>query len=106
VYWKGSGWQGHPWTPSRPRSSAPSGFAARSGQGAAGGYPPAHYRTAGPAQLAALERTVELLLAYGEAKFGDEWWPGNASNWLTDGRGAELEQLLDPGAARAAEVTS
>jgi len=48
-------------------------------------------------QLADALRTVELLNAYGEAKFGDEWWPGNARAYLTDGRGEELERLLEGG---------
>jgi hypothetical protein len=52
-------------------------------------------------QARELERTIELLLAYGAAKFGDEWWPGNARNWIPDGR--ELEYLLDPGCASLAD---
>ena len=52
------------------------------------------------AQAQKLKRTIELLLAYGTAKFGDEWWPGNARNWIPDGR--ELEYLLDPGSAELA----
>jgi hypothetical protein len=50
-----------------------------------------------------LERTIELLLAYGEAKFGDEWWPGNARNWMPEPNGRELEYLLDPGCAEQAD---
>ena len=46
-------------------------------------------------QVRRLERTIELLNAYGQAMVGDQWWPGNASVWLTDGRGAELERLLN-----------
>jgi hypothetical protein len=41
AHWRTAPWQGHPWTPPRSRSSAPAGFAGRSGQGALGGYPPA-----------------------------------------------------------------
>jgi hypothetical protein len=53
-------------------------------------------------KLTRLERTIELLCAYGSAKFGDEWWPGNARNWIgEDGR--ELEHLLDPGCAELAD---
>jgi hypothetical protein len=48
-----------------------------------------------------LERTIELLLAYGTARFGDEWWPGNARHHMPDGR--ELEYLLDPGSAEQAD---
>ena len=54
-----------------------------------------------PARVRELERTIELLLAYGTARFGDEWWPGNARNWMPDGR--ELEYLLDPGSAEQAD---
>lgn len=45
------------------------------------------------------ERTVELLNEYGAAKFGDEWWPGNAGEWIGREKGLELAVLLDPGAA-------
>lgn len=41
-----------------------------------------------------LQRIIELLGEYGEAKFGDEWWPGNASN-CTGAHGEELERLLE-----------
>ena len=55
-----------------------------------------------PSGTQVLERTIELLNAYGNAKFGDEWWPGNARNWIgEDGR--ELEHLLDPGSAGLAD---
>jgi hypothetical protein len=54
-------------------------------------------------RIARLERTVELLNAYGTTKFGDEWWPGNARNWLPDPEGRELEYLLDPGSAVLAD---
>jgi hypothetical protein len=43
-----------------------------------------------------LRRTVELLNEYGTAKFGDEWWPGNAGGWLSDGKARELAALLEP----------
>jgi hypothetical protein len=56
----------------------------------------------GPAaRVRELERTIELLLAYGTARFGDEWWPGNARQHMPDGR--ELEYLLDPGSAEQAD---
>jgi hypothetical protein len=48
------------------------------------------------------ERTIELLRRYGRAKFGDEWWPGNARHWL-GAEGRELEYLLDPGMAAEAD---
>jgi hypothetical protein len=48
------------------------------------------------------ERTIELLCRYGRAKFGDEWWPGNARDWL-GAEGRELEYLLDEGSAAAAD---
>lgn len=40
------------------------------------------------------QRIIELLGAYGRAKFGDEWWPGNARPWLDAKKGAELEELV------------
>lgn len=40
------------------------------------------------------DRLVELLHKYGEAKFGDEWWPGNAGAYLSDEEAEELESLL------------
>jgi hypothetical protein len=53
-------------------------------------------------QVAELTRTRDLLLEYGTAKFGDEWWPGNARNWI-GAQGRELEYLLDPGSAELAD---
>jgi hypothetical protein len=52
--------------------------------------------------IARLERVIGLLTAYGDARFGDEWWPGNARNWIPEGR--ELEYLLDPGSAELADA--
>lgn len=40
-------------------------------------------------------RTVDGLIAYGEAKFGDEFWPGNAKPWLGDEKGEAFEQLIE-----------
>ena len=37
----------------------------------------------------------ELLSAYGEAKFGDEWWPGNARGWISNEKAARLDELTD-----------
>ena len=42
-----------------------------------------------------LERVIELLNRYGKAMNGDQWWPGNASAWLSGPDGAELEALLN-----------
>lgn len=42
-------------------------------------------------------RLLMLLTEYGEAKFGDEWWPGNAGDWIGEAKGLELARLLDPG---------
>ena len=39
------------------------------------------------------ERIITLLDRYGEAKFGDEWWPGHAEAFIGD-EGIELERLL------------
>lgn len=63
---------------------------------------PTHYNRDGSCQcpartLAEAERIIELLGKYGEAKFGDEWWPSNAAAYMAEGH--ELEELLDPGAA-------
>lgn len=38
---------------------------------------------------------IELLGKYAEAKFGDEWWPGNASAWIGPVLGQELTEMLD-----------
>ena len=46
-------------------------------------------------ELARLRETLDLLHAYGRAKFKDEWWPGNAQPHLGATRGARLEALLD-----------
>ena len=40
------------------------------------------------------QRIIELLGIYGRAKFGNEWWPGNARPWLGAKKCAELEELL------------
>ncbi|WP_236722371.1 hypothetical protein, partial [Mycobacterium avium] len=37
-------------------------------------------------------RVIEFLHAYGQAKFGDEWWPGTADAHMTE---AELAQFDD-----------
>ena len=39
-------------------------------------------------------RTVELLNEYGQAKFGDEWWPGSPWAYIGRERGDELCRLL------------
>lgn len=44
------------------------------------------------------ERTIELLNEYGNAKFGDDWWPSNAAAWIGTEKARELAGLLDPGA--------
>lgn len=31
---------------------------------------------------AQVRRFADLITAYGEAKFGEEWWPGNAVSWI------------------------
>jgi hypothetical protein len=42
-----------------------------------------------------LGRIIELLCAYGRAKFGADWWPAKANTWLTkDEGGEELVALL------------
>lgn len=42
-----------------------------------------------------LLRLAELLGMYAEAKFRDEWWPGNPGAWLGPVLGQELTELLD-----------
>lgn len=37
---------------------------------------------------------VTLLNAYGAAKFGDEWWPGNAGEWIGEEKARALAELL------------
>jgi hypothetical protein len=45
---------------------------------------------------AAEQRELESLLhAYGEAKFGDEWWPGNAEMYLPADKAQRLAELLE-----------
>lgn len=46
-------------------------------------------------EIEKLKRTIELLHAYGEARLGDDWWPGNAKPHLGEEKGGELEALLD-----------
>ncbi|SRR5579871_6770612 len=40
------------------------------------------------------ERLIELLSQYGRAKFGDEWWPACASDWIGYEAGQELQALI------------
>ena len=40
-------------------------------------------------------RLINLLNEYGDAKFGDEWWPGNAGPWIGAEKGDELASLLE-----------
>jgi hypothetical protein len=47
------------------------------------------------AHVARLRRLVGLLNQYGAAKFGDEWWPGNAAAWLSLDEAAELATLQE-----------
>ena len=42
-----------------------------------------------------LTRLIKLLQEYGEAKFGNEWWPSNADPWLGPDKGQELAELLE-----------
>jgi hypothetical protein len=62
-----------------------------------GGLPTAEDTGCGhhdPSHSGDLRRTIELLGAYGEAKFGDEWWPGEPTAWLPADEAAELIGLL------------
>jgi hypothetical protein len=38
------------------------------------------------------DRVIEFLNTYGEAKFGDEWWPGACDSWLSD---EQLREFAD-----------
>jgi hypothetical protein len=38
---------------------------------------------------------ITLINEYGDAKFGDEWWPGNANGWIGDEKGNRLSELLE-----------
>jgi hypothetical protein len=37
----------------------------------------------------------ELLTEYAQAKFGDEWWPGNAQEWIGQEKAERLWALTD-----------
>lgn len=37
---------------------------------------------------------IDLLNEYGDAKFGDEWWPGNADPFIGKTKAARLNDLL------------
>ena len=50
-------------------------------------------RDVAEAEVARLERQVELLNKYGEAKFGDEWWPGNAEPWVGKDVAREMNKV-------------
>lgn len=41
-----------------------------------------------------VEKTVSLLNEYGDARFGDEWWPANARAWLGENEALDLERML------------
>jgi hypothetical protein len=41
------------------------------------------------------ERVIQLLNEYGAAKFGDEWWPETAGDWIGQAKGLELKILLE-----------
>ena len=47
-------------------------------------------------------RLAGLLNQYGTAKFGDEWWPGNAAAWLPADAAAELATLQEQEGVTAA----
>jgi hypothetical protein len=44
------------------------------------------------------KRLAELLTDYGIAKFGDEWWPGNAEPWIGKQKSQELDMLFNTAA--------
>ena len=45
------------------------------------------------AEVTRLERQIELLNHYGETKFGDEWWPGNAEPWVGKTIAREMDKV-------------
>lgn len=49
---------------------------------------------------------IELLHAYGHAKLGDEWWPGNAAAVLGEERGRRLAELLGSDPSRPTFITA
>jgi hypothetical protein len=44
---------------------------------------------------AEIRELYALLQEYAEAKFGDEWWPGNASEWISAEKAARLQELTE-----------
>ncbi|MUM03493.1 hypothetical protein B5P44_01645 [Mycobacterium sp. CBMA 213] len=57
-------------------------------------YPPSASAERTPGDGPADRRLIDLLNAYGVARFGDEWWPGNAGPWIGGVQGEELASLL------------
>lgn len=53
-----------------------------------------------------MSRLIDLLNQYGNAKFGDEWWPGCAEAWLPADDAAELAALLEGGPSEADTIWS
>jgi hypothetical protein len=41
-----------------------------------------------------LQEMISLLNDYGNAKFGDDWWPGDAYGYLSDKQAARLSELI------------
>lgn len=41
--------------------------------------------------------SARLLHAYGDAKFGDEWWPNDARAWMGEDEAEELAAQLSEG---------
>ena len=42
-------------------------------------------------------RLARLLLAYGDARFGDEWWPIDARTWIGEEDAERLSNLIRNG---------
>lgn len=43
------------------------------------------------------EKAIEAIIQYGDARFGDAWWPQNSRTWLGEKAALELEdKLKDP----------
>lgn len=42
-----------------------------------------------------IRELLDLLDEYGEAKLGDDWWPGMAEEWLGKEKAQRMNELRD-----------
>lgn len=59
------------------------------------------YRNIHVVRMRDVDRLLTLLGEYAEAKFGDEWWPSNALEWISEEHASELACLYEGGIAEA-----